>query len=152
MKAVAILAFTLPGVPLIFNGEEAGNGKRVDLFNKTDIDWTHGPDFRKLYETLSSLRCSHPALRYGEYVNASNTANKHVFSFFRLNKKDTVLVIINFRNKKKEVSIRMPANSSITWNDFFTKTGYQVQDSCLSATLAPLEYLALIPNIQKETK
>jgi glycosidase len=151
-QAAAVLAFTLPGVPLIFNGEEAGNSRRVDLFDKVDIDWTHGSDFQKLYETLSALRCFHPALRYGKYVNVANTENKHVFSFFRLDGTDTVLVIINFRKEKKEVSVNMPASSSITWNDRFSNISLQVKDTCLSAVLAPLEYLVLIPNIRKEQK
>ena len=64
-KATAVLAFTFPGVPLIYNGEEVGNEKKLSLFEKVDIDWSNGKDFRELYEKLGLLRCEHPALRHG---------------------------------------------------------------------------------------
>jgi cyclomaltodextrinase len=55
-KATAVLVFTFPGVPLIYNGEEVGNDKKLDLFEKVDIDWSEGAEFRELYTTLCALR------------------------------------------------------------------------------------------------
>ncbi len=39
---------TLPGVPLLYNGQEIGNAKTLKLFEKIPIDWRDGDDFRKL--------------------------------------------------------------------------------------------------------
>jgi hypothetical protein len=38
-KAMAVLAATLPGMPLIYGGQEAGLDKRIEFFEKDPIQW-----------------------------------------------------------------------------------------------------------------
>lgn len=45
--------FTAPGIPMIYCGEELGNTKRLDLFEKTTIDWTIKN--RKTYNLVKDL-------------------------------------------------------------------------------------------------
>ena len=60
-----ILKYIIPGVPLIYNGEEIGAKKRPDLFDKDAIDWSR-PDtnIRNLYNELSKLKSVYPCLNY----------------------------------------------------------------------------------------
>ena len=63
-----LLTFALPGVPLIYNGQEAANTTRLPLFDRVAIDWTHphDSDLRGLYANLSRLRHQRRSLRRGE--------------------------------------------------------------------------------------
>ncbi len=63
---VALIA-TLPGVPLIYNGDEVGNPKRLSLFEQVLIDWKVKNGFRALYEKIYSIRRSVPALEAGSF-------------------------------------------------------------------------------------
>jgi glycosidase len=38
-KAMAVLAATLPGMPLIYGGQESGLDKRIEFFEKDPIEW-----------------------------------------------------------------------------------------------------------------
>ena len=39
-RLAAALTFALPGVPLIYNGQEAANPLKLSLFEKVSIDWS----------------------------------------------------------------------------------------------------------------
>lgn len=65
-KAFAVLTYTLPGMPLIYNGQEYGNPKRLDFFEK---DLVQRPDTSLFgfYKTLNALKETHPALHNGAH-------------------------------------------------------------------------------------
>ena len=144
-KATAVLAFTYPGVPLIYNGEEVGNKKRLGLFEKVDIDWSKGKDFRKLYETLGMLRRVHPALRQGVYTLVQNSANTSVYSFLRTKGKDTVLVVINFGSKEIKVKLKPISNSNSKWKDLFNNKNVLLTNGQIELLLSPLGFVVLSP-------
>ncbi|MBN2446981.1 MAG: DUF3459 domain-containing protein [Phycisphaerae bacterium] len=100
--AAAVLAFTLPGVPLIYNGQEVGNDKKLDLFEKLPIDWTREDlGLRQLYTDLTRLRRAYPALRHGE-TTYLHTPTDDVFAMRRQSADDTILVLINFTPTTRE--------------------------------------------------
>jgi glycosidase len=53
-KAMAVLAATLPGMPLIYGGQEAGLDKRLEFFEKDPIVWKASPN-EALYTWLLKL-------------------------------------------------------------------------------------------------
>jgi glycosidase len=142
-KATAVLVFTYPGVPLIYNGEEVGNEKKLSLFEKVDIDWSKGKDFRKLYETLGLLRREHPALRQGGYTSVPNSVNTRVYSFIRAKGKDTVLVVINFASAVVKVKLKLPATAKNNWKDLFTNTNVLMTNGLVDLQLSPLGFVIL---------
>jgi glycosidase len=152
MKAATVLMFTIPGVPSIYNGEEAGYCGRLDLFNKVDIDWSKGLEERQFYERLSALRCDHPALRRGSYTLIQNTENIRLYSFFRTSGSDSVLVVINFSKEKKEANLHMPVGSSMTWKDLFSGIRFQTEDEHISVTIVPWGSLVLVPVTEREIR
>lgn len=143
-KATAVLTFMYPGVPLIYNGEEVANNKRLGLFEKKDIDWSKNTEFRTLYEKLSILRKSHPALINGSYSAIQNSENRKVLSFIRIKGEDSVLVVINFGSAMK-CTLVLPTNSNNTWKDYFTDRIYEPTNSRCDIELPSLGFIVLFP-------
>lgn len=55
-KEMAALTFMMPGIPMIYNGQEVGFNKRLDFFEKDTINWEGDYSFTELYQKLSKLR------------------------------------------------------------------------------------------------
>lgn len=65
-RLAAVLAFALPGVPMIYNGQEVGSPQVLPLFERVAIDWSKDPHaMRPLYRELAKLRRENAALRLG---------------------------------------------------------------------------------------
>jgi glycosidase len=142
-KTTGVLAFTYPGIPLLYNGEEAGNEKELGLFEKVDIDWSKGKDFRELYTTLAALRKEHPAIRHGSYIPVPNPDSATVLSFMRTLENDTVLVVINFNSVAVTVGMTLPSHSAITWKDYFMGQILQSRDGRLILQMSSMSYAIL---------
>lgn len=64
--ALAVLTFTLPGMPLIYNGQESRLTKKLAFFEKDAIDWRRY-ELTDFYAELVALKHKHPALAAGQY-------------------------------------------------------------------------------------
>ena len=97
-NCAAVLTFTLPGMPLIYNGQEASLTKRLRFFAKDTIDWTNTERI-PFYKRLISLKHRNQALWNAPYggklVPLENTAPLKVISFFRTIENARVVVLIN---------------------------------------------------------
>lgn len=144
-RATAVLTFTYPGIPLIYNGEEVGNTKRLGLFEKTDIDWSKNAEFRTLYETLSLLRRQHPALVSGSYSAVQNSENKKVLSFIRIKGEDSVLVVINFGSAPVNTKLKLQTNLNSKWKDLFTNKNILMTSGQIEMQLSSLGFVVLSP-------
>jgi glycosidase len=108
-KAAAVLACCLPGVPLIYNGQEAGNAIRLPLFEKVVIDWEE--DFygmRQFYRELLRLRHALPALREGELEMLQHDADSSIVAFHRRKGNNRVLVAVNLAAAEKQMKLPKP--------------------------------------------
>ena len=144
-KATAVLIFTFPGVPMVYSGEEAGNDKKLDLFEKVGIDWRVDRDFRDLYQKLGALRGGHPALRRGEYQRLQNTGNAKVYSFARQHQNDVAVVVINFDRTAQTVDVDLPANMQGELTEYFSGMRHQAGQGTIRLSLDPLDYKILLP-------
>jgi glycosidase len=98
LEAFVVLMFTLPGMPLIYSGMEAGNYLRLKFFDKDCIDWK--PDkMAALYSKLANLRMQNPALwspRPNGKLHLLNTdKDTNILAFSREQDDQKILVIIN---------------------------------------------------------
>ncbi|HLF20356.1 MAG TPA: alpha-amylase family glycosyl hydrolase [Bacteroidota bacterium] len=143
-KATAVLMFTYPGVPLIYNGEEVGNMKSLDLFEKVEIDWNKNPGFRELYRGLSDLRAKHPALRRGRFKVLPNSDSLKVFSFERQLGEDYVMVAVNLSKSPRSVHIDLDTKPVGSIRDYFTAGAVDMKDGGLSLQLKPFGYKVFI--------
>ena len=98
--------FTLPGVPLIYSGDEIAYDKSIAFMEKDTIDWNRtGRDYRDLIKALSELKSSHPALcsdNTGEGFEIIDTGNKNIFAYKRIAKGDEVICIFNLSKRQQE--------------------------------------------------
>ncbi len=98
LDVFTVLTYTLPGMPLIYSGQEAGLSKQLAFFDKDDILWQQHPAADQ-YRELNQLKYNNPALWNGEfggaYTRVINSMDNVVLSFFRKKDKDTILVMAN---------------------------------------------------------
>ena len=108
-KALAVLAFTIDGMPLMYNGQEAGMKKRLKFFEKDPIEWgTY--ELQDFYSTLLKLKHHNKALWNGEYGGVAQRiptaeAKEAVYAFTREKDGDKVFVILNLTNKPQQTSL-----------------------------------------------
>jgi len=97
-KSCAVLTYTLPGMPLIYNGQEAGMTKRLRFFAKDTINFSD-TQMVPFYKTLNSLKHRNHALWNqpygGNIVPLTNTAPDKIVSFLRSTDNAQVMVLIN---------------------------------------------------------
>jgi len=108
LEVCNVLIFTLPGIPLIYSGQESGNYKRLSFFNKDEIDWK-ADKMTPFYTVLCNLKHNNTALRSNIKENSlrriNTTKDSNVFAFIRENLDDRVLVMCNLSDKKQEFYI-----------------------------------------------
>ena len=110
-KAFAVLSYTIPGFPMIYNGQEAGLNKRLEFFEKDQIDWENpeGESFKELYTKLNQIKKENPALwnaGHGGKMSkiATNVPNK-ILAFSREKEDNKVTVYINVTDKPQNVIV-----------------------------------------------
>jgi len=95
------------GMPLVYSGQEAGNGKRLEFFEKDTIKWREHR-IGELYRGLLALKKTNTALWNGGWGASMelvpNNAPSSVFSFVRANDKDKVFAVFNFSSEEHAVS------------------------------------------------
>ena len=127
LKLTAVLVNTLPGIPLLYNGEEVANHKKLDLFEKVDIDWTRPREMDTLYRMLFTLRQNHKAIPHGKMVKIQTSDEKDIYAFFRIDGKDIVLTVLNFSASDMSVNMSIPTEeifgkkNKIKMKEIFTK-------------------------------
>jgi len=103
--AASALVFTLEGVPLLYNGMEAGDTTESGapaLFERLPIFWGNVErrnQFPVFYKQIISVRRDHPALRRGETVWLRNSDELRVVSYLRRDAKEELLITINLSNR-----------------------------------------------------
>ena len=84
--AMAVLMYTLPGMPLIYTGQEVGLDRALEFFEKDQApDWNAKADITEFYKTLNALKHRRPELTAGNGapVEQLPTASPDVIAFRR---------------------------------------------------------------------
>ena len=122
LKQFTVLTFMLPGIPMLYNGDEICLPKRLQFFEKDPIDWTHDPlEMTKLYKELIALRDQHACLwasPWGGTMAVLPTDHpEQVFAFEREEEGDMCLAMFNFSD---EVVTFKVSNHLVTTDNEFT--------------------------------
>lgn len=120
-KAFAVYIFTLPGVPLLYNGQEADLDKRLEFFKRDPIEWKE-TELREFYTKLIHLRTGNPALRHGTEggtFTTLKTNNKNVYAYKREKGDASVVVILNLGKKAVSVALN-DGTTEGTYTDLFS--------------------------------
>ena len=115
-KLAAMLTVTLPGVPLLYTGTEAGNGdlRNDGFFDRKVVDFSADPNgMRACWSSLLALRETREALKYGGFHMVEAEPANAVLAFERTHSSGNVLVIANLKGEETRVKLRhelMPAD------------------------------------------
>lgn len=125
--AFAVLTYTLPGMPLIYTGQETGMNRALEFFTKDQApEWEPRNKYFEFYKRLNALKHSQKALRAGEDGGAIvryPTTSPDIYAFSREVDGSKVTVIVNLSGKPEEVSFTdtIPAVTDKTL-DYFTES------------------------------
>ena len=138
---VALIA-TLPGVPLIYNGEEAGNPKRLSLFKQVLINWHAKNGFRSLYEKIYAIRRSNGELVKGTYVALHSKGD--VLAYERKLRGKTAVCVFNFsRAPQRDVRLGVPGIGDVKLVDEVTGKPFSASDDSLTLSLKGYGFMIL---------
>lgn len=103
-KAFAVFCATWKnGIPLIYNGQELPNYKRLKFFEKDEISWTGNNQLHDFYRILLHLRTTNAALKACDEAISTLILQVSepdlIFSFCRKKADDEVLVILNLSSE-----------------------------------------------------
>ena len=113
-KALALLSFTVPGMPLIYSGQEVGMNKRLKFFEKDEIDWNN-KELIPFYKELIALKKNNKALQNGakggKLIRISSNENEKIFAFSREAEGNKVVVILNLSKEPVKAILEMNTNA-----------------------------------------
>jgi glycosidase len=106
--AFAVLTYILPGMPLIYSGQETMTDKRLAFFEKDEIDWSE-VKLHDFYKTLNKLKTSNKALWNGSFGGSCTDINKgkndHMFACYRENEGHKLIAILNLSRDEQLFTI-----------------------------------------------
>jgi glycosidase len=108
LRLATVLVNTLPGVPMMYTGEEVANDRKLSLFERVGVDWSRPRDMGDLWKFLIALRRGHMALSRGDMLRVPSMPDGDIFSFFRAAGTDKVLVVLNFSGEPRTASLAVP--------------------------------------------
>lgn len=136
--AFAVLSYTLPGMPMMYTGQETGLNRAFEFFEKDKApDWTRNSYF-EFYKKLNALKHREEALlagiEGGEMVSYPATS-PDVYVFTREKGDSKVMVMVNLGKEEQPVEFTGAAPSAEGMTDYFAAA-----PAAMPATLAPGAY------------
>lgn len=145
LPAFAVISYTLPGMPLIYTGQEVGNTRAFKFFEKDQApDWTPN-QWTDLYRQLNELKHSRPEL--------SADATKGILIPYRTNSADILVFERRLGNSRTIVGAnfgKLPA--PVVFNGMAPDTENAKlriipgDDDIIPAALTPGEFFILTVN------
>lgn len=145
-SAMMALSFVSEGIPMIYNGQEAGSANRLEFFDKDAIVWKDDPKFAE-FKHLIELKKTNSALWNGKWGGRTqiieNTKSDHVFSFMRVNGGNNVLAIFNLSDGIQTVALQGESPKG-TYADFDGRHRVKIDGG--EMVLQPWQYRILSAN------
>ena len=104
-KTFAALTYFLPGIPLIYNGQEYGLNKRLEFFEK-DFITKKQSDFYEFYSNLNSLKKENNILDIDSEIKFEiiETNNKNLICYKRTKNNDSMYFVANLSEESQEIN------------------------------------------------
>jgi len=144
LNAATVFTVMMDGMPLVYNGQEAGQNRSLEFFEKDPVQWKPHEN-EALYTTLFMLKHKNQALwnggHGGEMVRIMNDRMEQVISFVREKNGDKVMTFINF--SKEPLIVQFDTSFDMgRYTNLFTGE-YQGVSDTLILTMDPWEYVVL---------
>jgi len=142
--AAIVLTFVGDGIPLVYNGQEAGNTKRLQFFEKDPLVWQDHPH-AALFRKLAELKSANSALHNGPWgarmIRTANDSPRQVLSFVRENAENKILALFNFSAEPGRVRLGEALAHDSYQNAFTAEQVVVTADETLA--MPPWGYLVL---------
>ena len=143
-QAFGVLSFTLPGMPLIYTGQETGMNRAFEFFEKDKApQWEPRNEYFTFYKTLTDLKHTRKALAAGNPDGAKMmrypTVSPDLYIFERSLGDSRVVVAVNLGSKEEAVEYTGAAPDMAGLTDVFAPANA----ATIPATLAPGAYVVL---------
>jgi glycosidase len=141
MEAFAVLSNTVPSMFFIYNGQEAGLNKRLEFFEKDQINWENMEyvDFyTKLFELKENNRALWNGSEGGDMQFVSTNLDHKVYAFTREKEGDKVLVLTNLSDEVANVEFTS-GDYAGTYTELFSGSETKIDDR-FSLELQPWQY------------
>ena len=138
-KVAAALLLTVPGIPMIYMGQEVGwKGRR----NVIDFTGSDAEELYPVYKRLINARKKYPALR-SRTLNRITCSQTEVYCFSRKYLDQNFIVVSNLSGSNKDITLsideardlelssQLSDNKTYYLNDFLNNTYYEVNKSNL---------------------
>lgn len=140
LKEAVIIQMTLPGVPLIYYGDEAGLTGGKDPSNRKSYPWgKENKDILEFYKKVASIRATEEVLKNGEIEFLE--FNNGILGFERTLNKDRIIVIVNTLEKEDNITIDNIDGKVINLLDK-TKE-YQIKDRTVNILVKAHKFMIL---------
>lgn len=143
LGAFAVLSYTLPGIPMMYTGQEVGFDHPFEFFEKDSVQPDYASnEITSFYEMLNALKHSRKALasRGGrETMTVYPTTSPDVLVFSREQEGDRVTVAVNLSSSPAEVKYTQGGPDIAGTRDWFGAS-----DGTIPAELKPWQYVVLV--------
>ena len=139
-KALAVFSATWPGMPLIYNGQELPNRKRLKFFEKDTIEWTGKNELHDFYKTLLTLHRTHPAAG-AKGAPALRLGNGQWFGYHRSAGEKQLLVLLNLSRSAITID-SLDQRTAGNYRDVFSGSAVAV-DNAKTFQLKPWDFIVL---------
>jgi len=108
LEAAIVLSVVSEGIPLVYNGQEAGSTKRLEFFERDPIVWTEHP-LGELYARLIALKRANHALWNGRWggrmVEVVTDRERTSLAFVRRQGEHAVLLVLNLGPEPSAITL-----------------------------------------------
>lgn len=123
-KTFAAFTFVIPGMPLIYNGQEIAFNRRLKFFEKDSVQWSSHNGYTEFYQRLIKLKRTNSTLyasdKGADIERVPTTNDIAVFAFVRENNNDKILAVFNFTPNFQTVRFKGDAFLG-EYTDIFSK-------------------------------
>lgn len=122
MKLASLIQYTLPGVPSLYYGDEAGMQGMKDPFNRACFPWDNiNKELYKWYKRLGEIRRGCKAFKEGSFepLYAADGA----IAYVRRSEENSVLTAVNNSNSELQIPVGEEWDNSYSFFEFSSKNG-----------------------------
>ena len=141
--AFAVLSYTLPGMPMLYTGQEVGMNHPFEFFRQDSVPDYTANEFTAFYQMLNALKHNNKALNAGltaDNFTDINAGSDDIIAFTRTEGDNIVTVIANLSDTDTPLKLSKNATSLTGARNWMTGELFKG----LPATLGPWQYLLLV--------